>query len=247
MMNDKDTNSLERLWGEGRFRAFISHKATDKKLAYEIKQCLDPYGIASFVSHEDIEPMKEWVSELERALLSMDLLIALLTEEFSDSNWTDQEIGAAIGRGKLVIPVRMGKDPYGFIGKYQAIQGSSKYAPQICKEIIECLFTYGGDNDGLGDMGKEIFVAAVDQADSFSQANYLAGFLPKIDSLSPKQEESLIEAFNFNDQINRAYEFYPVIVDHLRRMTGNEYGIREYENRKHCLFRLPESSDDLPF
>ena len=65
-MNDKDTNSLERLWGEGRIRAFISHKAKDKKLANEIKQCLDSYGIASFVSHEDIEPMKEWVAEIER-------------------------------------------------------------------------------------------------------------------------------------------------------------------------------------
>ena len=40
-MNDKDTNSLELLWGEGRIRAFISHKAKDKKLANEIKQCLD--------------------------------------------------------------------------------------------------------------------------------------------------------------------------------------------------------------
>ena len=241
-MNDKDTNSLERLWGEGRIRAFISHKAKDKKLANEIKQCLDSYGIASFVSHEDIEPMKEWVAEIERALLSLDLLIALLTEEFSDSNWTDQEIGAAIGRRKLIIPVRMGKDPYGFIGKYQAIQGSGKNAPQICKEIIEFLFTYDGDDDGLGDIGKEILVAAVAQAGSFFQANYLAGFLPKIEILSPNQEESLIEGFNRNDQVNYAFDFYPVIVDHLRRMTGNEYEIRE-----HRLFRLPVSSDDLPF
>ena len=241
-MNDKGTNSLERLWGEGRIRAFISHKAKEKQLANEIKQRLDDYGIASFVSHEDIEPMKEWVPEIERALLSMDLLIALLTEEFSESNWTDQEIGAAIGRKKIIIPVRMGKDPYGFIGKYQAIQGSGKNAHQICKEIIEFLFTYDGDNDELREMGKEIFIAAVAQAGSYSQANYLAGFLPEIEILSPKQEESLIEAFNRNDQVNHAFGFHPVIVDHLRRMTGNEYELREQR-----LFRLPESSDDLPF
>ena len=241
-MSDKDTNRLERLWGEGRIRAFISHKAEDKQLANEIKERLDDYGIASFVSHEDIEPMKEWVPEIERALLSMDLLIALLTEEFSESNWTDQEIGAAIGRKKVIIPVRIGKDPYGFIGKYQAIQGSGKNAHQTCKEIVEFLFTYDGDNDELGELGKEIFVAAVAQAGTFSQANYLAEFLPKIEILSPNQEESLIEAFNRNDQVNHAYNFSPAIVDHLKRMTGNDYEIRD-----HRLLRFPESLDVLPF
>ena len=241
-MSDKDTSSLERLWGEGRIRAFISHKAEDKQLANEIKQILGGYGIASFVSHEDIEPMKEWVPEIERALLSMDLLIALLTKEFSESNWTDQEIGAAIGRKKVIIPVRMGKDPYGFIGKYQAIQGSGKNAQQIGKEIVEFLFTYDGDNDELEELGKEIFIAAVSQAGSFSRANHLAEFLPKIEILSPKQEDSLIDAFNRNDQVNHAYGFYPAIVDHLKRMTGKDYEIRDRR-----LIRSPESLDVLPF
>ena len=241
-MNDKNTNSLERLWGEGRIRAFISHKAKEKQLANEIKQCLDDYGIASFVSHEDIEPMKEWIPEIERALLSMDLLIALLTKEFSESNWTDQEIGAAIGRKKTIIPVRMGKDPYGFIGKYQAIQGSGKNAHQISKEIVEFLFTYDGDNNELGELGREIFVAAIAQADSFFQANYLANFLPEIEILSPQQEESLVEAFNRNDQVHNAYDFRGVIVKHLKRMTGKDYKIRDRR-----LVRLPELLGDLPF
>ena len=76
----------------------------------DMKNELANYGIASFVAHKDIEPMWEWELEIRRALFSMDFLIALLTEEFSNSNWTDQEIGVAYGRRIPIIPIRIGKD-----------------------------------------------------------------------------------------------------------------------------------------
>ena len=53
----------------------------------------------------------------------MDALVALLTENFHDSNWTDQEVGVAIGRDVPVITIRMGTDPYGLMGKWQALSG----------------------------------------------------------------------------------------------------------------------------
>ena len=55
--------------------------------------------------------MKEWETEIESALFSMDVLVALLTDGFHDSNWTDQEVGVAIGRKIPVVPVRLGKGP----------------------------------------------------------------------------------------------------------------------------------------
>jgi hypothetical protein len=65
----------------------------------------------------------------------MDALLALLTEKFHESNWTDQEIGAAIGRQKLIIPLRKGIDPYGFIGKYQGIKGYGVTFGDVTKDI----------------------------------------------------------------------------------------------------------------
>ena len=100
---------LQRLWGDGALRVFISHTAANKQTAKLIKLQLNNRGIASFVAHEVIEPMKEWETEIEKALLSMDLLLALLTEDFAESKWTDQEVGIAIGQKVPVIPVRMGK------------------------------------------------------------------------------------------------------------------------------------------
>ena len=53
----------------------------------------------------------------------MDALAAILTPGFNESKWTDQEVGVAVGRGSLIIPIRKGMNPYGFIGKYQGMQG----------------------------------------------------------------------------------------------------------------------------
>ncbi len=89
-------DSLQRIWGPYHVRVFLSHKATVKVQTSQLKQSLARCGIAAFVANEDIEPTQEWQREVERALFSMDALVALLTPDFHDSNWTDQEVGVAI-------------------------------------------------------------------------------------------------------------------------------------------------------
>lgn len=64
-----------------------------KKEAAALKDSLSIYGISCFVAHMDIHPTKEWQSEIENALSSMDSLVALMTKDFHNSLWTDQEIG----------------------------------------------------------------------------------------------------------------------------------------------------------
>lgn len=73
--------------------------------------------MSSFVAYTDIKPTKEWQGEIENALHSMDALAAILMPGFKDSDWTDQEVGVAIGRGVPIIPIMRGLTPYGFIGK----------------------------------------------------------------------------------------------------------------------------------
>lgn len=69
----------------------------------------------------------------------MDALCAVLTPGFKESNWTDQEVGIAIGRGILVIPIRKKLDPYGFIGKYQGFQTHGKKISEVAEGIFEIL------------------------------------------------------------------------------------------------------------
>ena len=117
------------------FRLFISHIAKHKDKATRLKDCLAPYCISGFVAHEDILPTLEWQSEIEKALYTMDAFVAIHTPGFSQSLWTQQEIGFAVGRGVKIISLRMGEDPTGFIAKRQALPRRDRTAEQIALEI----------------------------------------------------------------------------------------------------------------
>jgi len=124
-------------WKAGYFRLFLSHLASFKVQTAKLQNALKKYAISSFVAHEDIEPSKEWQLEIETALHTMDAMAVLLMPGFKESNWCDQEVGVAVGRDVLIIPVRKGMDPYGFIGKYQGIQANNKTVGQVAHEIFE--------------------------------------------------------------------------------------------------------------
>lgn len=129
-----------RNWNETtQFRLFISHASAEKQKATRLKECLAPYAIAGFVAHEDIHPTLEWQNEIERALQTMDAFIAIHTVGFSKSNWTQQEIGYALGRGVKVISFKMGEDPTGFISKQQALARRQRTAEEVAAEIDELL------------------------------------------------------------------------------------------------------------
>lgn len=121
------------------FRLFISHISPDKDKAMRLRDCLRPYGVIGFVAHEDIEPTKEWEVQLRRALHTMDALVSMHTQGFSESNWTQQEVGFAVGRAKKIIAFRMGEDPTGFLSKEQAVLRKKRSAEQIAEELDRLL------------------------------------------------------------------------------------------------------------
>jgi hypothetical protein len=123
--------------GERFFRMFISHTSQHKVEVAALKAALAGRGVAGFVAHEDISPTDEWVRVIESALAGCDALLAYLTPDFKGSNWTDQEVGIAVGRGKLILPVRVGADPHGFVGKWQAIQGQGLDPHRLAKRVVE--------------------------------------------------------------------------------------------------------------
>lgn len=117
------TSEVSHIWKAGYLRLFLSHVSAHKDAVAKLKSELLDRGISAFVAHEDVTPSSEWQHEIELALNFMDALAALLTPDFHQSNWTDQEIGFALGRGVRVISVNWGANPYGFAGKNQALKG----------------------------------------------------------------------------------------------------------------------------
>ncbi|MCM1987484.1 toll/interleukin-1 receptor domain-containing protein [Methanococcoides seepicolus] len=207
-----------RIWGEEkRYKVFLSHKSEDKIKAAKLKDELEIFGISAFVAHEDIHPIHIWQDEIENALFSMDTLVALMTKGFHDSDWTDQEIGVAFGLKIPIIPLRFGKDPYGFIGKFQGLTCDWSCA---AKEIVQILFK---NNQML-----DAYINAVKNCPNYDNASKLSTMLPIIDHLSDQQVINLISAFNENTQINDSYRFKN-LVSHLNRIMDKRY---EYTDSK---------------
>ena len=222
---------MQRLWGDGGVRVFISHTAEQKEFAKSIQTSLETFGIASFVAHEDIEPMRDWEGEIEKALQSMDLLLALLTEDFNRSKWTDQEVGYAVGRGVDVIPVRMGADPYGFMGRYQAIRGDLG-AFGIAKRLL----SYTLAEESVKSAAIDSFISAVSKSESFNRSNQLASWLEEISELTDTQEDALVRAYNSNSQVFDNFVWRGAITEHLKRWTGKDY---EFTGHKLSWLELP--------
>lgn len=129
--NKTDTS----MWANGYFRLFISHLTKYKIAARNLKICMKEYGIDCFVAHEDIQVLKEWEIEIENALFSMDALCAIVTPDFRNSDWCEQEVGIALGQKKAVLPISKEMMPYGFFGKYQALKSTGKNANEIAKAL----------------------------------------------------------------------------------------------------------------
>jgi hypothetical protein len=216
--------TAERIWGTEGYRVFLSHKADVKKKAAELKESMHSFGASCFVAHQDIHPTKEWQEEIENALSSMDAFVALLTEKFHDSLWTDQEVGYALARGVPIIAVKLGIDPYGFIGKFQALSSSWDEAPE---KVVSLLMTEPRMVDA--------YIAALPRCASFEEGNTLSHVLPSIRELSEAQAERLMSTFNQDSQLQGSYGFngkWPSnfgdgLAARLSRLTGQQYVMTE--------------------
>jgi hypothetical protein len=157
---------IPQFWAPDRFRLFLSHVTSFKQRAAALRQELLRYHISGFVAHETIEPGTLWQREIEAALRTMDAMAALLTPDFHASNWTDQEIGWALGAGVYVLPIRRGADPYGFIGEIQGIQGVGKTVGQVAEETFSILLRQSRTRGRI----LEAVVAGFERSNSYAEA-----------------------------------------------------------------------------
>lgn len=222
-------------WLPNYFRLFLSHLSSYKEKTAQLQEALKPFGISSFVAHSDIEPTAEWQNEIEFALLSMDAVAAILTPAFNESKWTDQEIGAAIGRNLLVIPVRKGMDPYGFIGKYQGFQGDSKTIGDVAEGIFKIISSHPKTKERMSSAlaGQILF------SDNPSQAISKLNLLRSIESLPQNHLEKIRDNINNNRIVMDSHVF----IDTLNEM------LKERELDALDIIEQPEElfDSDIPF
>lgn len=190
-----------RLWTDGKLRLFLSHVSKHKVLVSKLKEELALRGVDAFVAHEDIEPSLEWQKEIELGLRSMNALAALITPDFHESSWTDQEVGWALGRAVPVFSVRLPKDPYGFMGKIQGIPGTLEKPAELATSLVKAMLINPTTHT---DMRRSLLTAFA-EAPSFAAARVLCSQIVELTDFSDDEKSILQKACVENSQVANAF------------------------------------------
>lgn len=164
-------------WAGQGFRLFLSHIHQNRAQAGALRAELARRSIDAFVAHDSIEPTEDWQNVILSALRSCEGCLALLSPGFPESKWTDHEIGFCMARRLIVIPVEWGLNPYGFLGRYQALpvkEGQSQV--DIALAVFELLVRKEQSRDAMA----RALVDRWANTGSFDAARENYGFLRKI-------------------------------------------------------------------
>ncbi len=103
-----------------RLTVFVSYSTKDKVAAGTIKAVLDRFAVNSFLAHENIDVSEDWKKHITEELNRADIFVALLSDNFKNSDWAPQEVGAVYMRNILIIPLAIDDTvPFGFIRHLQ--------------------------------------------------------------------------------------------------------------------------------
>jgi hypothetical protein len=125
--------------------AFLSYAHEDKVLAGKVKQILEANGVSAFLAHEDLEVSADWRAEILKHLDTSSALIAMVTDNFVKSVWTNQEVGIAIGKKLALLPLMFGGSGTmkGFMEMYQGVTVTENTLDTVVRSIVPTI------NEGL--------------------------------------------------------------------------------------------------
>lgn len=199
-------------WNNTGLRVFISHVSAKKAVARSVADQLSPFGLDCFVAHDDIEPTADWAKEIQAALRTCDVMIALMSEGFRESAWCDQEVGAAVGRMIPIISLHYDHPPHGFAGLIQGIPVKGKdqkqVLPQVLVQIIKNPSTAGAASLALA--------RALRHSTNWSMSNSIAGLFQHVIRLDSEAVRLIQEAVADNGEVsgsNAATTDIPALMD----------------------------------
>jgi hypothetical protein len=187
-------------WQQGFFRLFISHTSAHKHLAHRLRAVLTDYKVAAFVAHHDIEPSREWEAEIELALRTMDAMSAIVTPDFPENPWCDQEVGFAIRRGKLVVPLCQDAIPHGFLGKYQGFKAKGLIPASVAEQLADILVAHPLSAERMTDA----LVERIATSRNWDMSKRTMNLLEKAARLNSPQVARLMQSLDANFQVSSA-------------------------------------------
>lgn len=204
---------------------FISYSNEEKEIAGLMKLLLEKYcGYEVFLAHDDMTVSADFQEEIMRKIFEADYFIPLISEKFSLSPYTDQEIGIAIAHKKKIIPIKLGQiNPYGFIQKYHALQ-LKEYSDNTTniKELVIAigLLAIKSYSKQYSNKAKNSTVIALKNSNSFKNSNVIIQILCECSKLSKIQIEVIKIAIKTNYEVQEAFG-----LEDLKKMLKNKYKI----------------------
>lgn len=232
-------------WEEGYYKLFLSHTSGNKVLAKEIRDRLRVFGVDTFVAHEDIKPTKEWEEEIEAALNTCDGMLAMVTPDFIESKYCDQEVGFAMGRGLLVIALMRGEHPYGFVSKWQGLPGEDDRegaAPRLGMRIYETLVEHEKSKAKMATAAVNRYLNSTSFENARNNTSRLLG-IPK-ELWTDEMVEQVEKAGKENSQVANAFwragRVPGAVKSHLDELLGRDVQSKE-------VSAAAGGENDIPF
>ncbi len=100
-----------------------------------------------------------------------------------------------------MISVRAGVDPYGLIGKYQAVQGAGRKIPDICDDILTILL----QKPGIGTRITDALVRQLGTSGTWAEAKRNMDYIERCHHLKPEMIKLIEKAMEENSQVREAW------------------------------------------
>lgn len=179
-------------------RIFLSYSTLNKIGAGKIKTWLSNMGFNVFLAHEDIEPSLEWQTVIIQNLESCHIFIPIITKEFVQSKWTDQESGIAFTRKKLIIPISVdGNNPHGFIGIYQGLPMDREYMEKAFVKIVKAIIK----NKKYASVVIDLLINSLGSSRTFASSEWKTSIISEYESFTKEQFDLLLKTSAENSQI----------------------------------------------
>jgi hypothetical protein len=130
-------------------RVFVSYARGDEDVARElVTTIMSASDLAGWMDHSDIAAGEAIVAKIKESLEQASVVVVLVSEKSLTSPWVKFEIGAAVGIGKPIIPIlvgRPGATPVlpDWLQGLVYIDARGKPMPDVTEEITRVLSSQG--------------------------------------------------------------------------------------------------------
>jgi hypothetical protein len=86
-------------------RFFLSHSMLDASDVEKLHETITGLGVSVYLAENDPQPGVNLAGKVIAEIKASDAVVVLLAQGGASSPWVQQEIGAAMAAGKLVVPI----------------------------------------------------------------------------------------------------------------------------------------------